>query len=171
MRFNRKDIYWFDNFSSRHGAEIKKSRPAIIVSANTMNHTSDLLQIVCLTTQPKKDLPTHVVLTSGGEAAGSTAICEQIMSISKERLQNYGGYVGTISDEDMDAVENAILHNLGIELEEDDSEFEPDCEFEADSPAEESTSNMVVAQLEMERDFYKKQYEAMLERLIAGGQK
>lgn len=71
--------------------------------------------MVFLTTAPKHDLPTHVTVRSSGRV--STALCEQISTVSVERLGNYCGHV---SDSEMAAIESAMLISLGIQFDEVD---------------------------------------------------
>ena len=95
------------------GAEIAKARPGIIVSSDALNATSEVVMVVYLTTQPKREMPTHVTIESTG--LRSTAICEHIDHVSKMLV---GDYCGTCSDEEMDAINLAMLSALGIELDE-----------------------------------------------------
>ena len=73
---------------------------------------------------PKRDLPTHVTIRSSGRV--STALCEQISTVSVERLGNYCGHV---SDSELAAIENAMLISLGIQLASvsEESEETPPC--------------------------------------------
>lgn len=80
--------------------------------------------VIYLTTVPKRDLPTHVTIRSSGRV--STALCEQISTVSVERLGNYCGHV---SDSELTAIENAMLISLGIQLApvSEESEETPPC--------------------------------------------
>lgn len=91
------------------GSEITKTRPGVIVSNNTLNATSEVVEVVYLTTQPKKDVPTHVCINATG--VPSMAICEQVDSVS---LRLVCGKVGTCSEEEMAAIDKGLLHSLGI---------------------------------------------------------
>lgn len=92
------------------GAEITKTRPAVIISNDNLNATSEVVEVIYLTTQPKKDLPTHVSVNATGVA--SLAICEQIDSVSTMLVC---GKVGCCSEAEMTAIDRALLHSLGIE--------------------------------------------------------
>lgn len=76
------------------GSEQMAGRPAIIVSNNTGNHYSNVVEVVYLTTQCKADMPTHVPILSARKP--SIALCEEIVSVDKQRL---GKYIGTITSE------------------------------------------------------------------------
>lgn len=104
----RGDIYYIQHRNTT-GAEIQSGRPAIIVSNEALNSTSTVLEVVFLTTQPKKELPTHVTIRSTG--VESTALCEQVNSVS---LSLVGQHCGTCTKEEMDAVDAALLVSLGI---------------------------------------------------------
>ena len=90
----RGDIWLFDPDPIR-GREIgKKLRPAIIISNDSFNNgPAELLIIVPLTTKDKK-IPCHVPITpkDGGVKEQCFAMCEQIRSISKERLVSKWGH-------------------------------------------------------------------------------
>jgi len=65
---------------------------------------------VYLTSSPKKKrLPTHVDVMARHK---STALCEQIHSISVKRL---GNYMGHISDAEQELVNKALMVSLGLE--------------------------------------------------------
>ncbi len=87
-------------------------RPAIIVSNNANNRHSNVVEVVYLTNRAKKGLPTHVKI--GDETKNeqiSTALCEQICSVSKEQL---GDFVGHIQYDDMKKIDEALKISLGL---------------------------------------------------------
>lgn len=72
----------------------------------------DVLEVVFLTSAPKKDLPTHVTIRSTGRK--SEALCEQPTPVSVERINNF---VGKASEKEMEQIDIALLIGLGIRLE------------------------------------------------------
>lgn len=108
MRINRGDIFYIEQ-SVRCGNEIKKDRPGIVVSAEHLNAGESCVEVVFLTSQPKKEMNEHVKILSSGRE--STALCEQISSISVSRLANYNG---RITDEEMKAIDKALAASLGM---------------------------------------------------------
>lgn len=57
QQYRRGEIYYINNASKEHiGSEMKKDRPAVIVSCDANNKHSDVLEVVFLTSAPKKDL-------------------------------------------------------------------------------------------------------------------
>lgn len=109
-RINRGDIFYVDKFGDTVGSEQKSGRPAIIVSNDTNNDNSEVVEIVYMTTKPKRDLPTHVTIRSAPQI--STALCEQITSVSVQKLQNY---VGSCTKAEMAAIDNALAISLDID--------------------------------------------------------
>lgn len=91
------------------GSEQGGGRPAIIVSNDVGNEYSQVVEVVFLTTREKKPLPTHVAINSAKYP--STALCEQIDSVDKERI---GGYINEISQAEMKNIERALLVSLYI---------------------------------------------------------
>ena len=83
----------------------------MVVSNQQNNRYGEVVEVIYLTTAPKRDLPTHVTIRSSGRV--STALCEQISTVSVERL---GSYCGHVSDSELTAIENAMLISLGIQL-------------------------------------------------------
>lgn len=91
------------------GSEQAAGRPAVIVSNNTGNRYSNVVEVVYLTTQCKADMPTHIPISSARRP--SIALCEEIVSVDKQRL---GKYIGTITSEEMQQVNQAMMISLGI---------------------------------------------------------
>ena len=85
------------------------ARPAIIVSNNRGNKYSEVIEVVYLTTKPKTDLPTHVPISLNG--VKSTALCEQISSIAKQRIVKY---MGRVTKNELTEVNAALKVSLGI---------------------------------------------------------
>lgn len=104
----RGDIYYIHKKDTT-GAEIMKGRPGVIVSNNSLNANSEVVEVVFLSTSPKKALPTHVSIYSSGKA--STALCEQINTVSKLRV---GDKMGACTPEEMAAIDEALLTSLDI---------------------------------------------------------
>lgn len=110
MEIKRGDIWYVESSYAAVGSEQRPGRPAIVVSNNKNNQHSSTVEMVYLTTQPKHDLPTHVTIRSTNRV--STAICEQITTVAVERI---GSYCGQATDEEMAAIDRAMLVSLGIQ--------------------------------------------------------
>lgn len=104
----RGEIYYIEKRDA-YGSEIKKARPGVIVSNDMLNQTSDVVEVVFLTTQPKRELPTHVCINSTGCEA--TALCEQINAVDVRRV---GNYCGTCTPDEMLAIDRALCASLDL---------------------------------------------------------
>lgn len=112
-RINRGDIYWIDiNPNRNQGAHVQRaSRPAIIVSDDSINRQNYAHEIVYLTTAPKVDQKTHCTIRSSTKV--STALCEQVQTVSHEQI---GRYIGTCTKKEMEAVERGMMISLALDI-------------------------------------------------------
>lgn len=106
---HRGDIFYFDK-SYTVGVEQQGGRPGIIVSNDACNNSSDFLLVCYLTTQPKTALPTHVPVLCEQE---SIVLCEQIHTLSKEKMQNY---YCTATEEEMAKIDEALAITLNLDI-------------------------------------------------------
>ena len=93
------------------GSEQRGGRPAIIVSNNVGNLHAPIVIVVYITASKKKPLPTHVPIQSVYRT--STALCEQVDTVAKERV---GRIYASASKEEMAAIDKALLVSLGISV-------------------------------------------------------
>lgn len=106
----RGDIYYIlPDKKKPVGSEQQSGRPALVVSNNTNNHFSEVIEVVYLTKQDKKTLPTHVKIRVS--SLDATVLCEQIYSVSVER---FGNFMGHIQGMEMSKVNEALKISLGI---------------------------------------------------------
>lgn len=109
VEINRGDLFYIHK-SPAVGSEQWGGRPGIIVSNQMNNRHSSTVEIVFLTTMLKDpDLPTHVEIDSAPRA--SHALCEQVTTVSVMRL---GNYIGHVTDDEMERVDDAIRISLGL---------------------------------------------------------
>ena len=137
----RGDIVWVYD-SKAIGSEQRGERPALIVSNDTANEYAPVVTVVWLTTQEKKPLPTHCEV-KGTER--STALCENITTISKERI---GEYIRSATNAEMENVDRCIMVALGVCGEQKESlekEFAGAIIKEIDNLYYEETDNAVAA--------------------------
>lgn len=159
----RGDIYFIKSTYREEGSEQRADRPAVIVSNDKNNEFSDTVEVVYMTTQPKSDLPTHVLTRSALKP--STLLCEQITTVSKSRVD---GWIGTLSEDEMQTLDVALAISLGLDfsapaIKEPVKEVE-----EAQIFGEDKDLWPTIERLQTERDLYKKVYEDLLEVLKAG---
>jgi mRNA interferase MazF len=105
----RCEIWWV-NFDPSIGGEIQKKRPAVIVSNNPSNKFLNRVQVVPLTSKTERLYPSEALIAFGGKE--SKAMADQLATVSKSRLL---GCAGTISQEDMHKVEEAIKIQLAMD--------------------------------------------------------
>ncbi|MGO9865665.1 MAG: type II toxin-antitoxin system PemK/MazF family toxin [Terriglobales bacterium] len=97
------------SFDPSVGGEIRKTRPALVLSNNAANAVLNRVIVLPLTSQTTKLYPGEAMVTLNGEP--SKAMADQIATASKERLRDK---LGSLSLADLAAVEKAVLLQLGI---------------------------------------------------------
>jgi mRNA interferase MazF len=105
---NRGDVWWVD-FSKSKSGEIRKTRPAIIVSNNSANKFLNRIQVVPLSSLVAKFYPSEAIVTFGGKQ--NKALADQITTAAKERLTSKAGQ---LSAKDMASVDRVIKLQLGL---------------------------------------------------------
>jgi mRNA interferase MazF len=105
----RGDVYWV-NFEPSLGGEIKKTRPAIVLSNNAANTHLNRVQVVPITSNTERLYPGEAFVSLNAEKR--KAMADQLTTVSKQRLS---GKIGTLSKEDVGRVEVAVLLQLGID--------------------------------------------------------
>ncbi|WP_110751936.1 type II toxin-antitoxin system PemK/MazF family toxin [Phyllobacterium leguminum] len=106
----RGDIWWV-NFDPSVGSEIRKLRPAIIISNDSANRHLARVVVVPLTSNAGRVYPGEAIVSVGGKR--SKAMADQITTADKARLKNQ---LGTLSKTDLATVEDAIKVHLALPL-------------------------------------------------------
>ena len=104
------DIYYIKSREQEIGCEIYSGRPGVIVSNDKLNQSSGVVEVVFLTTKDKPPLPTHVTIRSAPKI--STALCEQVNSVSVERIDSF---CGRCTDMELRAIERALLISFDMD--------------------------------------------------------
>ena len=104
----RREVWWV-NFDSSIGGEIKKKRPAVIISNNASNRFLNRVQVVPLTSKTDRLYPSEAVVVFEGKE--SKAMADQLATVSKARLFRRAD---SLSQEDMLKIEEAIKIQLDI---------------------------------------------------------
>jgi mRNA interferase MazF len=109
----RGEVYLVD-FDPTRGAEIQKTRPALIIQNDVGNRHSDVTIVAAITSRSRATLyPTEVLIGAGeaGLAIDSVVLLSQIRSVDKTRL---GRRLGMIEPESLAAVSKALAISVGI---------------------------------------------------------
>ena len=184
----RGEIFYIARGGATNGSEQFADRPAVVVSNDENNKHSGVIEVVYMTTQPKTDLPTHVTVRSTGRL--STVLCEQVSSVSTDRVNNY---IGQVSEQEMKNIDIALMislqlsgggktskqYNETIQKQQEEIEYYRNKiqamqqsleEKETEKPQEAvGETSEIVVRLETERDTFKALYEQLFERLLTMG--
>ena len=109
---NRGEVWWveFDPAPmDKLGSEIRKTRPAVIISNNTSNRHLARVQVVPLSSSVERIYPSETVVTLAGQR--SKVMADQIMTADKRRLKQT---MGKLTLADMQAVDGIIKLQLGL---------------------------------------------------------
>ena len=104
----RGEVWWV-SFDPSIGGEIRKKRPAVIVSNNAANQFLNRVQVVPLTSSVGKLYPSEAYITLRGKKA--KAMADQLTTVSKERLINQAG---SISKTELEGLARAITTQLDL---------------------------------------------------------
>ena len=96
------------------GAEIEKTRPAVVVQNDPANRRSPITIVAAVTSQFEEPrYPTEVLVRApeGGLTADSAVLLNQIRSVDKGRLVRR---LGVLKAETMKEIDRALLLSLGL---------------------------------------------------------
>lgn len=92
------------------GNEMWSGRPGVIVSNDTLNQHSGVVQVVYLTSSDKRrPSATHVVVHANGKR--SIAICNQVTNVDTSRLSQY---IDRVSYHELRDIQDSIAFALGL---------------------------------------------------------
>ncbi len=104
----RGDIWWVA-LDPAQGSEIRKTRPAVVITADALNRARRTLVVVPLSTGPEPRPPIVVATPSAGP--GAVAVCDQLRAVDKRRLTRA---FGRLSPSDLGTVEDGVRRVLEL---------------------------------------------------------
>jgi mRNA interferase MazF len=101
-------------FDPTRGREIRKRRPAVVISNDVACRLDAVLQVVPLTSMPDRQLrPYEARIDSDGSGLDkpSRAVANQIRSIDRKRIDRR---LGRLSADELDSLDRAVAIQLGL---------------------------------------------------------
>jgi mRNA interferase MazF len=105
---HRGEVWWV-NLDPTQSGEIRKTRPAVIVTADALNRARRTIVVVRLSTGTQPRPPVVVAIPSAG--ARSVAVCDQFRTVDKRRLTRTEG---GLSATDLRALEDGLPRVLEL---------------------------------------------------------
>lgn len=106
----RRGEVWWVNFGPSVGGEIRKVRPAVIVSNDAANKFLNRVQVVPLTSKTAHVYPSEAIVRVKGRQ--SKAMADQLATVSKVRLTRR---IGALTPDEMQGVGQAIKVHLDLD--------------------------------------------------------
>lgn len=111
--FRQKDMIWID-FDPQRGYEIKKRRPALVVSTNQYNNAAHFLVVVPITTTIRK-LPSFYTLH--GYKTHGQVNTQQIYSLDATELGNRTPeFIEVMRNRDFYSVAQLVAFTMGFSI-------------------------------------------------------
>ena len=96
------------------GSEIRRTRPAVVVSNDVACRCDAVVQIVPITTLPERALRPYEARVASGESGlerPSRAVANQIRTVARERITTR---LGAATPEEMHDLDRALAVQLGL---------------------------------------------------------
>lgn len=104
----RGEVWWVD-LNPIRGSEIRKTRPAVILTLDLLNRARRTVVVIPLSSSPTPRPP--IVVSTPSAGVGCVAVCDQIRAVDKTRLT---GLIGRLSEADLAAVSEGVRKVLGL---------------------------------------------------------
>jgi mRNA interferase MazF len=105
----RRGEVWWVNLDPTVGSEIRKMRPAVVMTADALNRARRTIVVVPLSTGPQPRPPIVVATPSAGP--NSVAVCDQLRAVDKRLLTQISG---RLSATDLQMIEIGIRRVLEL---------------------------------------------------------
>ena len=109
MKAPRRGKVWWVALDPAIGTEIRKTRPAVVVSNDSCNRYGSRVVVLPITSHVESLYPGEARVEVGGKPA--RALGDQIRSLDRSRLRTR---IGSLSEDDLRAVDAAMRITLDI---------------------------------------------------------
>lgn len=110
----RGQLHWV-SWQPARGSEQAGRRPALVIQTDSFNRSERYTNtIVAAVTTTDRPVPVHIAIdpdAQNGLDIRSFVMCEQLMTISRERLD---GYIGAVDESTMASVDAALKRILQL---------------------------------------------------------
>lgn len=110
----RRGEVYLVNFDPTMGAEIRKTRPALVLQNDVANRWSPITIVAAISSQyDEPPYPTEVLVKApeGGLTVDSVVLLNQIRSVDRRRLVKR---LGTLKRDIMTSVDRALMVSFGL---------------------------------------------------------
>ena len=108
QNITRGDVWWV-SLDPTQGAEIKKTRPCVVLTHNTLNKLRKTIVVVPLSSAASPHPPITVPVTC--QKREVVAVIDQVRAVAKHRLKSK---IETIASDDLDSIIRALSAILEI---------------------------------------------------------
>ncbi len=106
----RRGEIWWANLDPTIGAEIKKTRPCVVISNSVVNQHRRTVVVVPLSSSPQAAPPLLVTVECSGQPA--VAVIDQVRAIAKDRLVRH---IENLSAQHLQAIEDGLREILELD--------------------------------------------------------